>query len=187
LGKVHSEIDAKLASFIARQRMFFVATAPSGTGGHVNLSPKGGDALHVLGPREVAYADLVGSGVETIAHLRQNGRIALLFCAFEGPPRLLRLHGRGRVIEPGEAEFERFRLLLPADLPVRALIAVALERVSDSCGYGVPLYEYRGERSQLREWAQRKGEAGVRRYQREQNRESIDGLPTLSWLAEDEL
>lgn len=181
MGKQYSEIDDKLHRFIEAQHVFFVATAPSGSEGHVNLSPKGLDSLRILGPRSVAYVDFVGSGVETIAHLRDNGRIVMLFCAFEGAPKILRLHGRGTAHEPSDPEFVRLRDQFPNAMPARSIIVISVERISDSCGFGVPLYEYRGQRDQLAAWADRKGQDGLRRYQLERNARSIDGLPGLIW------
>lgn len=182
MGKHYTEIDDKLADFLLRQHVFFVATAPSGEDGHVNVSPKGLPSLCLLGPREVAYVDYAGSGVETIAHLRQNGRITLMFCAFDGPPKIVRLHGHGTAVEPQD---EVFAALLPRFLPVmppRSIIRVAVERITDSCGYGVPRYDFVGERDQLAAWGARKGEEGLFHYQREKNGRSIDGLPGLSWV-----
>jgi len=179
MGKRHAGIDDGLASFIAAQRMFFVTTAPLGADGHLNLSPKGLDTFAVLDPETVAYLDFTGSGVETIAHLRENGRITILFCAFEGPPKILRLYGRGTVVEPDDPDFAALRARFGEFDGVRSIIRVALARIADSCGYGVPEYRYVGDRSQLREWAARKGPEGVRRYQETNNRESIDGLPGL--------
>jgi hypothetical protein len=179
VGKVFDRIDENLAAWLAAQHVFFVATAPRSDAGHVNLSPKGLDSFAVLGPRSVAYLDLVGSGAETIAHLRENGRIAFLFCAFEGPPRIVRLHGRGEPIEPGDPDWESVAARFPAHPSARSIIRAELVRVADSCGYGVPLYRYEGERTQLGAWAERKGPEGLRAYQRERNRESLDGLPAL--------
>ena len=178
MGKVFDTIDAKLAAWLGAQRMFFVATAPR-EGGHVNLSPKGLDSFAVLGPRSVAYLDVVGSGAETIAHLRENGRITLMFCAFEGLPRIVRLYGRGEAVEPGDAEFTALAARFPPQPSLRSVIRVTLSRIADSCGYGVPLYEYKGERSQIADWAERKGPEGLRVYQLERNRASLDGLPAL--------
>ena len=180
MGKLHAAIDDDLRAWIGAQRMFFVATAPSGDGGHVNCSPKGGDPLVVLGPHEVAWLDRVGSGVETIAHLRQNGRICVMLCAFEGAPRIVRLHGRGEMLPRGSAGFAA---LLPRFsgplLGVRGIVRVAVSRIGDSCGFGVPLYRYEGERDQLPAWAEKKGEAGLDAYVREKNARSLDGLPGL--------
>jgi hypothetical protein len=168
MGKVHEHIDAKLADWIGRQSLFFVATAP-GAGGHVNVSPKGPiGTFRVLDERTIEYDDHVGSGAETIAHLQDNGRICVMFCAFDGPPRIVRLHGRGEVVasdDPGDG--------------VRGAIRVHVERVSDSCGYGVPLLEYVGERPQREAWLASKGADGVRDYVAEKNAASIDGLPAL--------
>jgi hypothetical protein len=153
VGKQYEEIDDRLRKYLLRQHVFFVATAPSGSDGHVNLSPKGLKSFFVLGPRRVAFVDFIGSGVETIAHLRENGRIVFLFCSFEGSPKIVRLHGRGRVLEPHDAEFQEHEHLLQKDLQPRSLILVDLDRISDSCGYGVPLYEFKGDRKQLPAWA----------------------------------
>jgi hypothetical protein len=170
MGKVFDEIDAKLAEWIGRQRVFFVATAP-GEGGRVNVSPKGPiETLRVVGPRTVEYVDHVGSGAETIAHLRENGRICVMLCAFEGPPRIVRLHGRGTYVADGD----------PGVDGIRGVVRVDVERISDSCGYGVPLMDYSGERPQRGLWLGRKGPDGVRDYVREKNAESIDGLPALA-------
>jgi len=169
MGSLYGKIDTKLAAWIGRQRLFFVATAPSG-GGHVNVSPKGPiGSLRIIDATTVEYDDHVGSGAETVAHLRENGRICVMLCAFEGPPRIVRLHGRGEVVPAGD----------PAD-GVRGLIRVHVERVSDSCGYGVPLMDYVAERPQRELWLDRKGEDGLRDYVREKNGESIDGLPAFS-------
>ena len=184
MGDVFDHITDRLRDFIAAQHMFFVASAPSSAEGRVNLSPKGLDTLRVLDGRTVAYLDFVGSGVETIAHLRENGRIALMFCAFEGPPKIVRLHGRGEAVEPGDARFAALAAHFPPCESARAIIVVHVERASDSCGYGVPLYAYEGERTQLAAWAERKGADGLAQYQREKNAASIDGLPGLAWVRE---
>lgn len=177
MGKVYDHIPPELTGFIGTQHVFFVATAPLGGNGHVNLSPKGLDTFAILDPRTVAYLDLTGSGVETIAHLRENGRITLCFCAFEGPPKIVRLYGRGTTIDPAHRDFPALRARF-GDLPgVRSVIRVAVERVATSCGYGVPLYRYEGQRTQLPEWSEKRGEAGIATYRREHNRRSIDGLP----------
>ncbi|GAC1581098.1 MAG: pyridoxamine 5'-phosphate oxidase family protein [Candidatus Dormibacteria bacterium] len=180
MAKTFDGIDGRLAAFIAAQPLFFVATAPLAADAHLNLSPKGHNHIVVLDPHTVAYLDLTGSGVETIAHLRENGRVVVMFCAFEGPPRIVRLHGRGEVVEKGEEGYpalaEHFR-----DHPsARAVIRVHVQRVSDSCGYGVPLMAYQRERTQLDEWAERKGAEGIAEYQATRNASSIDGLPGLN-------
>jgi hypothetical protein len=177
VGKIHDALDERHMGFIERQHVFFVATAPLGADGHVNVSPKGLDTFRVLGPRSVAWLDLTGSGVETLAHLRENGRIVVMFCAFDGPPNILRLHGRGEAILPGHADFDGLMALFPALPGVRSVIRVAIERVGDSCGYAVPRLSFAADRPQLVEWAERKGEDGIARYRREKNTKSIDGLP----------
>lgn len=180
MGKSHTEIDEHLSEFIQQQRAFFVATAPSAASGHINVSPKGLDSFRILGPKKVAYLDLVGSGVETIAHVNENGRIVLMFCAFQGPPNLVRLHGIARVLRPNEPEFSELVSCFPAYDSTRSVIAVDLTRVSSSCGYGVPLMKYEGERPQLFAWAQKKGPEGLKAYQREKNSRSVDGLQGIA-------
>ena len=135
MGKVYDQIDEKLAAFIGRQHLFFVGTAPTGPDGHLNVSPKGLDTFRILGPKSVAYLDLTGSGIETVAHLRQNGRVTIMFCAFEGRPLILRLYGRGRVVEPGDPEWDGLIAEFPEYPGVRSVIVVDVERVADSCGY----------------------------------------------------
>jgi hypothetical protein len=137
------------------------------------------DTFRILGPREVAYVDLTGSGIETVAHLRENGRIVLMFCAFAGPPKIVRLHGRGEVIAPETADFQQLWTRFPDHLGIRAIIRVRLTRISDSCGYGVPHYDYAGERDTLVRWSESKGVDGLAKYQRQKNSKSLDGLPGL--------
>ncbi|HEY8724551.1 MAG TPA: pyridoxamine 5'-phosphate oxidase family protein [Gaiellaceae bacterium] len=168
MGKVYEHIDAKLTDWIGRQSLFFVATAP-GEGGHVNVSPKGPiGTFRVIDEQTVEYDDHVGSGAETIAHLRDNGRICVMFCAFDGPPRIVRLHGRGEVIAADDLGDG-----------ARGSIRVHVDRVSDSCGYGVPLMEYVSERPQREAWLASKGAEGLREYVDEKNAVSIDGLPAV--------
>ena len=180
MGKVQAEIDEQIHKVIQAQRVFFVATAPLASEGNINLSPKGLDTFRILGPRTVAYLDVIGSGVETIAHLKENGRIVLMFCNFEGPPTIVRLHGRGRVVEPPAREFPALASQFPRYETTRAIIVVDVTRVSNSCGFGVPLLRYQGERDQHFRWAQKKGPEGLRAYKQEKNRHSIDGLPGLA-------
>ena len=183
MSKEHPEISGPLREWIARQALFFVGTAPLAADGHVNVSPKGlAGSFAVLGPHEVAYLDLTGSGAETIAHLRDDGRICLMFCAFEGPPNIVRLHGRGQVLLPGSTRFGdlagRF-----ADHPGRrAIIRVDVDRVSDSCGYAVPRMTLEADREQLVKWARKRGDEGLEEYRRARNARSIDGLPALDGL-----
>src|SRR4051794_34167266 len=189
MGRTYDGIDERLAAWIARQPLFFVGSAPSGEDGHVNVSPKGPiGTLRVLDEHTVAYLDIVGSGAETIAHVRENGRIVVMLCAFDGPPRIVRLHGRGEVAQLGSARFDELAPAFDLDGPldelregIRSVIRVEVTRVADSCGYVVPLMEYLGERSQMPKWqaAQlaKHGEGAVLEYSARHNERSIDDLP----------
>jgi hypothetical protein len=189
VGKVFDSIDDRLERWMAAQPMFFVGSAPLDGDGHVNVSPKGPiETLRVLDPNTVAYLDFVGSGAETIAHVRENGRIVIMLCAFQGPPRILRLHGRGLVVTAIDPEFddlaERCRFPDPATPELRrAIVVVDVERVADSCGYGVPLMSYEGHRPHTDLWAAKKvrvgGPEALLDYQREHNSCSLDGLPAV--------
>jgi Pyridoxamine 5'-phosphate oxidase len=189
MGRVFDEIDDRLASWIRGQQMFFVATAPE-AGGHINLSPKGPiQSLQVLDPHTIAYLDLIGSGAETVAHLRQNGRICVMLCAFQGPPRILRMHGRGTVLEPGRDRYDRtaeafdLAAIPAAEHAARSIVLVELQRIADSCGFDVPLMVEQGRRPQRGAWVDNKlakgGQAALAEYVAEHNAESIDGLPAL--------
>jgi hypothetical protein len=193
MAKLFDAIDDKLQAFIEAQPMFFVATAPSGDDGHVNVSPKGGRNLfHVTGPHGFAYVDLMGSGIETIAHLRENGRIVVMFCAFDGGPKIVRLHGRGYPVQQADARFEE--LLATFDITdeqrraVRSVIEVEVTRVADSCGFVVPRMDYVGERDQLYRYAdnrlRKEGPEAVRAYVSANNAASIDGLSGLDPLVD---
>lgn len=182
MGKVYERIESSLADWIGRQSMFFVGSAPSGDGGHVNVSPKGPiGTFAVLDPHTVAYLDLVGSGAETVAHIRDNGRIVIMFCAFAGPPRILRLHGHGQVLDADAIDFPDAPPL-PEQMN-RAVIRVDVERVADSCGYGVPRMRFESERENSRRWAEGKlakgGPDALELYKADKNARSIDGLPAL--------
>jgi len=164
--------------FIARQRMFFTATAPLAASLRINLSPKGMDTFRVLSDSEIAYLDLTGSGNETAAHIHENGRLTIMFCSFDDKPLILRLYGRGDVVLPGD---EQWPSLIDKFEPIpgqRQIIRLRIESVQTSCGFGVPLYDYRGERDTLRQWGEKKGEEALREYRRTRNHTSIDGLPT---------
>jgi hypothetical protein len=178
--KVHPEITPELNAFILKQHLFFVASAPLSPEGHVNLSPKDLASLCLLSPHRVAYLDRVGSGNETSAHLRENGRITFMFCAFDGAPNILRLYGTGHSVLPDHPEWDQLSQHFPMkDHPgVRQIIVADITRVQTSCGYGVPLYDYQGERDQFFKWADKKGAAGLQSYCQEHNRTSLDGLPT---------
>jgi hypothetical protein len=179
MGQVFAEITPALQKWIAAQHVFFVGTAPLAAGGHVNCSPKGRDAFRVLGPRQVGYLDLTGSGAETIAHLRENGRIVFMFCAFEGPPRIVRLHGQGRVVTPQSPDWAALGLHFPSDPAQRSIVVAEVARISDSCGYGVPNLAFQSERDTMRRWAETKGYDQLPAYRRQKNLQSIDGLPAL--------
>jgi hypothetical protein len=182
MGKIFSEIDEKLGAWLERQHLFFVGTAPLAEDGHVNISPKGDLRwFRILGPREVAYLDFVGSGAETIAHAKENGRIVVMFCAFDGPPRIVRLHGRASVTLAGEPGFDELAGRFdPPEHAVRSVISVEVERIADSCGYGVPLMRFDGKRSQYEQWVDKKvRDGGFDEYVAEKNAESIDGLPAI--------
>jgi predicted pyridoxine 5'-phosphate oxidase superfamily flavin-nucleotide-binding protein len=179
MGKVFDGIDERLWAWIAAQPMFFVATAPAD--GHVNVSPKGyADTFAVLDDHTVGYLDLTGSGAETIAHLRENGRITVMFCSFTRTPNILRLYGTGRVVTPADADWPDLARRFPVDTPgSRAVIVVSVERIADSCGYAVPYMEPAGEREMLKDWADRKTPEALRAYRTKHNTTSIDGLPAL--------
>jgi len=189
MGRTYDRLDERLTAWIAAQPLFFVGTAPLAGDGHVNVSPKGPiGTLQVLGPRAVAYLDIVGSGAETIAHLRENGRIVVMLCAFAGPPRILRLHGRGEAVLPEDPRFAPLLARFPREAtPVearRAIVHVEVERIADSCGYGVPLMAYEGERPHAPAWAEKRLRAGgpeaLEAYKAQHNERSLDGLPALS-------
>ncbi len=189
MGRVYDEIDDRLATWIGAQALFFVGTAPLAEDGHVNVSPKGPiGSLRVLGPHEVAYLDIVGSGAETIAHLRENGRIVVMLCAFEGPPRILRLHGEGTVLRAGEEGFDDLLEQAGFEDPAipesrRAIVRVAVSRIADSCGYGVPLMSLDGHRPHSTLSGQKRlrsgGPGAIEDYIVEKNTVSIDGLPAV--------
>jgi hypothetical protein len=178
VAKLYDGITTELQAFIEAQPLFFVATAPLAASGHVNLSPKGMDCLRVLSSDEVVYLDLTGSGNETSAHIAESGRITLMFCAFAGPPRILRLYGQGRTIVPGTQDWDTLRPQFPHHPSERQIIAAKITRVQTSCGFGVPLMEYTGQRDTLTRWAEAKGADGIAQYRQEKNALSIDGLVT---------
>jgi hypothetical protein len=191
MGKLYPELDQRLRKFIARQPVFFVATAPcltaDGSGGHVNVSPKGyRDTFAILGPNRVAYLDLTGSGAETIAHLRQNSQITIMFCSFDRQPKILRLYGTGQVVLPGGPSWEQFCGHFPGSQggetdrsSRRAIIVIDVHRIADSCGYAVPVMEMTEERDVLTRWAEDKSSDQLTAYRAEKNTVSIDGLPAL--------
>ena len=189
MGRTYDAIDTHWREWIERQPLFFVGSAPLAGDGHVNVSPKGPiGTLRVLDEQTVAYLDVTGSGAETIAHLRENGRIVVMLCAFEGPPKILRLHGRGELLAPGDPRFDEliercdFDELGPPEAR-RAVVVVHVERIADSCGYGVPLMSFEGQRPHHEAWADKKlrvgGPEAIVDYQRQKNSRSIDGLPAV--------
>lgn len=179
MANVYSQLDDKLIAFIRRQKMFFVATAPLSADGSVNLSPKGYDSLAIIDERTIAYLDLGGSGIETHAHVRENGRITLMFCAFEGPANIVRIHGRGEALMFDDAGFADKLALFPGFARARGVITVNITRVSDSCGWAVPFFEYKGERDQLRRWVDARDDEAWMERRYAGNAHSIDGLPGL--------
>lgn len=179
MGKFSDHINDHHKEFIEKQKIFFVATAPLSKDGHINLSPKGLDCFRVLSANRVAYMDLVSSGNETSAHTLENGRITFMFCSFEEPPNILRLYGKGYTVLPGTKEWNELSPLFTILPSTRQLIVADIHKVQTSCGFGVPLYEYAGEREQHHLWAERKGSDGILQYKIDNNLISMDGLPTV--------
>ncbi|MEO5376743.1 MAG: pyridoxamine 5'-phosphate oxidase family protein [Magnetococcus sp. DMHC-6] len=177
MGKLYTTLSADHQAFIAEQNIFFVATvAPQG---RINLSPKGLDTFRCLDERRAVFLNLTGSSNETAAHLLADGRITVMFCGFAKTAKVLRIYGHGRVVHPRDADWERFMALFPDHPGKRQLIVIEIESVQSSCGFGVPIFEFQGERPALMEWTAKKGEQGIAEYWRERNQTSIDGLPTL--------
>lgn len=178
MGKFHGSIADHHKEFIESQHLFFVSTAPLNGDGHINLSPKGLDSFRILSDNKVAYMDIVGSGNETSAHILENGRITFMFCAFDGPPNILRLYGKGYTVLPGDPEWPELSShfnILPS---TRQIIVADIFKVQTSCGFGVPYYNYTGERDHAHKWADKKGPGGLEEYKKEKNLVSLDGLPT---------
>src|SRR5581483_4374119 len=180
MAKVFERIDDSLRAWIEAQHMFFVSTAPLSADGLINCSPKGYDCFRILDDCHVAYLDLTGSGVETIAHLKENGRIVFMFCSFDQKPRIVRLHGKAIVYENQTPEFQRLLPLFEPRPGMRSIIHATLTRISDSCGYGVPRYQYLGDRNTLLNYWDNKGKAATMEYQRTRNAKSLDGLQGMA-------
>jgi predicted pyridoxine 5'-phosphate oxidase superfamily flavin-nucleotide-binding protein len=180
VGRTYQAIDDELRAFVESQHVFFVATAPLDGGGHVNVSPKGGDTLRVLDDRTLAWLDLTGSGIETLAHLRENGRITLMWCAFEGAPKIARVHGRGEAVVDGDPRFADLVARFPEHPGVRSVVVVEARRISTSCGFGVPLMDFVADRDRLQVNHRRRGVEGLVEYRATHNAVSIDGLAGLS-------
>lgn len=183
MGKFWDSIQPIHQVFIEKQKMFFTGSAPLNSDGHVNISPKGLDSFRVLSANRVAYMDMVGSGNETSAHLLENGRITFMFCAFDGPPNILRLYGEGYTVLPGSTEWTELATRFEVLPNTRQFIVAHIYTVQTSCGFNVPLYEYAGERDHATKWAEKKGSAGLKDYVLEKNQISLDGLPTAISLA----
>lgn len=180
MGKVFPVLDDRWKKWIGQQKMFFVSTAPMAAEGLINCSPKGLDSFRIIDELTVAYIDLAGSGIETVAHLKENGRITIMFCAFEGAPKILRLYGKGEVLKKGTADFNELKSLFPDYQGARSIIVVRIRRIQDACGFSVPNYTYEGQRDTLLKWADAKGgEPGVKEYVNDRNKKSIDGLPGI--------
>jgi hypothetical protein len=178
MAKFHTQMEDHHREFIESQHMFFVSTAPISGEGHINLSPKGLDSFRVLSPVRVAYMDIVGSGNETSAHILENGRITFMFCAFDGPPNILRLYGRGYTVLPGDAAWSQLSSHFDILPSTRQIIVADIHKVQTSCGFAVPYYNYAGERDHSHKWAEKKGSEGLEEYKKEKNMMSLDGLPT---------
>ncbi len=178
MAKVHARITDDLRDWILAQHLFFVASAPLTADGHVNVSPKGKDCLRVLDDHTVAYLDMTGSGNETSAHLAENGRVTFMWCGVAGPPRILRLYGRGRVVLPGDAEWDALMAHFTPLPGMRQIVVNDVERVQTSCGYVVPLFDYVDQRDTMDRWVEAKGDDDLVAYRREKNTTSIDGLQT---------
>lgn len=179
MGKEYTEINPEIQAWMGRQHMFFVATAPLAGDGLLNCSPKGLESLRVLGPHKMAYLDVGGSGIETVAHLKENGRIVIMMCAFSGPPKVYRFYGQGSVIEPQDEAFGAMLGKFPSLPAARNIIVIEVERIIDSCGYGVPLYDFQKDRDSMENYYRSKTEEDVLAYRRERNSSSLDGLPGL--------
>ncbi len=179
MAKQFQQIGDKHRDFIRRQHIFFVASAALGS--HVNMSPRSTDCFRLLDANTVAYLDRTGSGNETAAHIHAGGRMTIMLCSFEGPPLIMRLYGNGTV-HPLDSPIYR-RLLEEqfggvAPLGTRQIVTLDVELVQTSCGFGVPLFDYTGEREAMDKWAEAKGEAALEAYRRRENTHSIDGLPS---------
>lgn len=176
MGKIFKEITTPLKTWVAQQKLFFVSTAPLSQEGLVNCSPKGMDSFRIIDEHTVAYIDLIGSGVETIAHLKENQRITIMFCAFDGPPKILRFYGKGEAYIKDSVAYEELKHLFPEYINARAIIKINVHRIADSCGYAVPKYEFKEDRQVLSDWAKRKSKEELVAYVKEKNTESLDGL-----------
>ena len=181
MGNEYTEIDERLQKWMSRQHMFFVATAPNNPDGLINCSPKGLDCLRILEPRVLAYVDTGGSGIETLAHLKENGRITLMMCAFDGPPRIYRFYGTGTAVEPHDDGFDELLGKFPPMPAARNIIRIDVEQIIDSCGFGVPLYEFRQHRDSLPNYFSKQSDEDILAFRKNRNSQSLDGLPGLAF------
>ena len=181
MGKEYTEIGDRLQAWIGRQHIFFVATAPLSGDGLVNGSPKGLDSLRILDPHTLAFIDAGGSGIETVAHLKENGRIVIMMCAFDGPPKIFRFYGTGRVVESHDARFTDLLARFPRQPSARNIIEFSVERIIDSCGYGVPLYDFQKDRDSFDNYYGSKSDEFIAEYRQTNNAASLDGLPGLTF------
>ena len=177
MAKFYDELNTDLRTFIAEQQLFFVASAPT-NGGHVNLSPKGLDSLRILSDQHVAWLNLTGSGNETAAHVLENGRMTIMFCSFTKQPLILRLYGKARVVHPRDSEWRAQYSRFPSNPGARQIYILQIDSVQTSCGFSVPFYEFQSDRNTLTQWAEKRGDEGIRQYWEERNQTSLDGLPT---------
>lgn len=183
MGKIYESIDGEIHAWINKQRMFFVGTAPLSGSESVNISPKGHDTLRVLDEKTLAYLDYGGSGVETIAHVRENGRIVIMMCAFGGLPKIYRFHGTGQIVTPLDCDFDELASKFDSmHRGIRSIIVVHVTRISASCGYGVPIYEYKRQRPSLPNYVRINGIEYLRDYFAKENSESLDGHPGTTEL-----
>ena len=176
MAKLLTHIDSNLKEWIQNQKIFFVGSAPLSKNGHVNISPKGCDSFRIIDEFNVAYNDLTGSGIETASHVQENKRLVIMFCSFSGPPQIIRLHGIGEVIKLGDPHFNNLRSIFPFHMGTRLIIKLNIKRISSSCGYSIPYFDYVGERDVLDKWTEAKGESGLADYRKNKNSFSIDGL-----------
>ena len=176
MAKIYTSITRRLQVFIEKQKTFFVATAP--TSGRINLSPKGMDSFRVINENKVLWLNVTGSGNETAAHLLEKNRITIMFCSFEVAPNILRLYGKGKEVKPADKEWKDLVSLFPEVPGTRQIFEIDIESAQTSCGMSIPFYEYKKERNQLNDWAEEKGEEGIKEYWKEKNQKSIDGFPT---------
>ena len=176
MSKFYTKLSVRLQKFIATQKIFFVATAPNS--GRINLSPKGMDSFRVVDENRVLWLNVTGSGNETAAHLLENKRITMMFCSFEKVPNILRLYGKGKEVQPSDKAWKELISLFPKTPGARQIFDITIESAQTSCGMSIPFFEFKGERNDLNDWANEKGDEGIEQYWKDKNQTSIDGMPT---------